>query len=152
MTDSMPTDIALTIELALAPAFLLVGIGQFLILATGRLGRVVDRARIIADILPREPGAEHDDCLKELRMLDRRMTVTGLSILFGTISMIAVCLVVAGLFATRLLMQELTGAVTVAFVAAMGLLILGLIAFLFEVYLANKSIHVRADLLGKPGP
>ncbi|MGP1353969.1 MAG: DUF2721 domain-containing protein [Parasphingopyxis sp.] len=152
MTDSMPTDIALTIELALAPAFLLVGIGQFLILATGRLGRVVDRARIIADILPREPGPEHDDCLRELKMLDRRMTVTGLSILFGTISMIAVCLVVAGLFATRLLAQELTGAVTVVFVAAMGLLILGLIAFLFEVYLANKSIHVRADLLGKPGP
>lgn len=147
----MPTDIALTIQLALAPAFLLVGIGQFLILATGRLGRVVDRARIIADILPREPGPEHDDCLKELRMLDRRMTVTGLSIFFGTVSMIAVCLVVAGLFATRLLDVALSGLTAAAFVGAMGLLILGLIAFLIEVYLANKSIHVRADLLGKPG-
>ncbi|MEO1167091.1 MAG: DUF2721 domain-containing protein [Pseudomonadota bacterium] len=149
--ESMPTDIALTIQLALAPAFLLVGIGQFLILATGRLGRVVDRARIIADILPREPGPEHDDCLKELRMLDRRMTVTGLSIFFGTVSMIAVCLVVAGLFATRLLDVALSGLTAAAFVGAMGLLILGLIAFLIEVYLANKSIHVRADLLGKPG-
>ncbi len=146
----MPADIALTIQLALAPAFLLVGVGQFLILATGRLGRVVDRARIIADILPRDPGPEHDDCLRELKMLDRRMTVTGLSILFGTISMIAVCLVVAGLFANRLLDIALSGLTAAAFVWAMGLLILGLIAFLIEVYLANKSIHVRADLLEKP--
>ncbi|WP_299321479.1 DUF2721 domain-containing protein [Parasphingopyxis sp.] len=148
--DTMPADIALTIQLALAPAFLLVGVGQFLILATGRLGRVVDRARIIADILPRDPGPEHDDCLRELKMLDRRMTVTGLSILFGTISMIAVCLVVAGLFANRLLDIALSGLTAAAFVWAMGLLILGLIAFLIEVYLANKSIHVRADLLEKP--
>lgn len=148
--DSMPADIALTIQLALAPAFLLVGIGQFLILAAGRLGRVVDRARIIADILPREPGPEHDDCIAELRMLDRRMTVTGLSILFGTIAMIAVCLVVAGLFAARLLEIALTGITAAAFVGAMGLLILGLITFLYEVHLANRSIHVRADLLDKP--
>ena len=147
--DPMPADIAVTIQLALAPAFLLVGIGQFLILAAGRLGRVVDRARIIADILPRDPGPEHDDCLKELKMLDRRMTVTGLSILFGTISMIAVCLVVAGLFAARLFEIELTAVTAGAFVGAMGLLSLGLITFLYEVQLANRSIHVRADLLGK---
>lgn len=147
--DPMPADIAVTIQLALAPAFLLVGIGQFLILAAGRLGRVVDRARIIADILPQEPGPEHDDCLKELKMLDRRMTVTGISILFGTIAMIAVCLVVGGLFAARLFAIELTGFTAATFVGAMGLLILGLITFLYEVQLANRSIHVRADLLGK---
>ncbi|MEM8697389.1 MAG: DUF2721 domain-containing protein [Pseudomonadota bacterium] len=152
MTESMPADIAITIQLALAPAFLLVGIGQFLMLAAGRLGRVVDRARIIADILPPDPGPEHDDCLRELKMLDRRMTVTGLSILFGTIAMIAVCLVVAGLFAARLFDIALTGVTAAAFVGAMGLLILGLITFLYEVHLANRSIHVRADLLGRPRP
>ena len=149
--EPLPTDIALTIQLALAPAFLLVGIGQFLILAAGRLGRVVDRARIIADILPREPGPEHEDCIKELRMLDSRMSVISLSILFSTLSMIAVCLVVAGLFAARLMEIALTGATAVAFVGAMGLLVLGLITFLYEVRLANQSIHVRADLLGRPG-
>ena len=148
--EPMPTDIALTIQLALAPAFLLVGIGQFLILAAGRLGRVVDRARIIADILPREPGPEHDDYIKELRKLDSRMSVISLSILFGTLSMIAVCLVVAGLFAVRLMEIALNGATAAAFVGAMGLLVLGLITFLCEVRLANQSIHVRADLLGRP--
>lgn len=84
-------------------------------------------------------------------MLDSRMSVISLSILFGTLSMIAVCLVVASLFAARLMEIALTGATAAAFVGAMGLLVLGLITFLYEVRLANKSIHVRTDLLGRPG-
>lgn len=146
--ESMPVDLADTIQLALAPAFLLVGIGQFLVLAAGRLARVVDRARILADILPAEPGPEHDSCVRELRLLDRRMTVISLSILFGTMAMIAVCLVVAGLFAARHLEMPLTGVTTVIFVGAMGLLILGLVTFLYEIRLANKAIHVRSDIVG----
>jgi MFS family permease len=145
----MPTDIAMTIQLALAPAFLLVGIGQFLILAAGRLGRIVDRARVLADILPTEPGPEHEGCVRELRLLDRRMNVMSLSILFGTMAMIAVCLVVAGLFATRLLGVSLTGLTAGTFVGAMGLLILGLVTFLYEIRLANQSIHVRSDLISR---
>ena len=145
--DTMPADIATTIQLALAPAFLLVGIGQFLVLAAGRLGRVVDRARVLADILPTEPGAEHQGCVRELRLLDRRMTVISLSILFGTMAMIAVCLVVAGLFAARLLDTPLTALTAATFVGTMGLLILGLVTFLYEIRLANQSIHVRSDLI-----
>jgi uncharacterized protein DUF2721 len=143
----MPADIAITIQLALAPAFLLVGIGQFLVLAAGRLGRVVDRARVLADILPTEPGPEHQGCVRELRLLDRRMNVISLSILFGTMAMIAVCLVVAGLFAARLLDIPLTTLTAAIFVGTMGLLILGLVTFLYEIRLANQSIHVRSDLI-----
>jgi Protein of unknown function (DUF2721) len=145
--DSMPADIAITIQLALAPAFLLVGIGQFLVLAAGRLGRVVDRARVLADILPTEPGPEHQGCVRELRLLDRRMNVISLSILFGTMAMIAVCLVVAGLFAAQLLDTPLTTLTAAIFVGTMGLLILGLVTFLYEIRLANQSIHVRSDLI-----
>jgi len=146
----MPADIASSIQLALAPAFLLVGIGQFLVLAAGRLGRVVDRARIIAATLPAEPGPEHEDCVKELRLLDRRMSVISLSILFATMAMIAVCLVVAGLFAARLFDVALTAITAATFVGMMALLIFGLITFLYEIRLANQSIHVRADLVGRP--
>lgn len=145
----MPSDIAITIQLALAPAFLLVGIGQFLVLAAGRLGRVVDRSRVLADFLPPEPGAEHDGPVKELRLLDFRMNVLSLSILFGTMAMIAVCLVVAGLFAARLFGVMLTAITAATFVGAMALLILGLVSFLYEIHLANRTIHVRSDLVGR---
>ncbi len=145
---TMPIDVASTIQLAIAPAFLLVGIGQFLGLAAGRLARVVDRARVIADNVPLDPGPEHDDCIFELRQLDRRMSVVNASILLGTMSMIAVCLVVAGLFVARVAAVDFTVAIVSAFIVAMALLVIGLLLFLVEVRLANKSIHVRSDLIG----
>lgn len=145
---AMQIDIASTIQLAIAPAFLLVGIGQFLALASGRLARVVDRARVIADLVPLEPGAEYADCIAELHRLDRRMSVVGASIFLGTAAMIAVCLVVAGLFVARIAAVDFTVAIVLAFIVAMALLVIGLILFLVEVQLANKSIHVRSDLIG----
>jgi len=48
-------DIAHAIELAVAPVFLLSGIGVFLGVLTNRLARIVDRARKVADG-PRDPG------------------------------------------------------------------------------------------------
>lgn len=150
--NSMHADIAGIIQLALAPAFLLVGIGQFLNLAAGRLARVIDRARELADIIPAEPGEEHGGRIAELRQLDRRMTVVNWSIFFGTMAMIGVCLVVASLFVTRFAAIDLTNAVAFAFVAAMALLIAGLVLFLHEVRLANRVIHVRTDLVGKGKP
>lgn len=142
----MNFDVAATIQLALAPAFLLVGIGQFLVLAAGRLTRVVDRARELADIIPDDPGPEHDECVAELHLLDRRMSVVNWSIFFGVMAMIAVCLVVACLFVARLSNIEITIAIAIAFIAAMGLLIAGLVLFLVEVRIANRAIHVRRDL------
>ena len=40
-------DIARTIQLAIAPVFLLAGIGAFLNVIAGRLNRVVDRSRFL---------------------------------------------------------------------------------------------------------
>lgn len=145
----MTADVAATIQLALAPAFLLVGIGQFLILAAGRLARVVDRARALAAALPAAPGAEHAEALAELRLLDRRMRVVNAAIFVGTMATVAVCLLVASLFLARLTGAELEPLLAGGFIAAMALLVCGLILFLWEVRLAARSIHVRADLVGR---
>lgn len=145
----MPFDIAQIIQLALAPAFLLVGIGQFLVLAAGRLARVIDRARQLAEIIPEEPGSEHAARVAELRRLDRRMTVVNWAIFFATAAMVGVCLVVASLFMTRLAASDFTTLIAAAFVAVMVLLIVALILFLVEVKLADRTIHVRADLIDR---
>ncbi len=146
--NGMALDIAAIVQLALAPAFLLVGIGQFLVLAAGRLGRVVDRAREIGEILPAEPGPDHRSLVDELKMLDKRMSVVNASIFFGTAAMICVCVVVACLFFAHFAALDLSGGIAFAFIAVMALLITGLVLFLWEVRLANRSIHVRTDLVG----
>lgn len=145
----MSVDIAAIIQLSLAPAFLLVGIGQFLQLAAGRLARVVDRARIVAAMLPDQPGPEHDMLVEELKKLDRRMNVVNWAVFFGTAAMIAVCLVVALLFLTHWLAVDLSLTIAGSFIGIVALLIPGLILFLWEVLLAYRTIHVRTDIVGR---
>lgn len=147
----MSIDVAALIQLALAPAFLLVGIGQFLNLAAGRLGRVIDRSRTLADRIPGTPRPEDEPCIAELRLLDRRMTVVNWSIFFGTAAMVGVCLVIASLFVTRFAHVDFGIPIAVAFIAVMALLATGLVMFLYEIRLANRTIHVRTDLIGSRG-
>ena len=53
MNELLPgSDMARTIQLAIAPVFLLAGIGAFLNVIAGRLARVVDRARHLEDLHP----------------------------------------------------------------------------------------------------
>lgn len=55
-----PSDIAHTIQIAIPPVFMLAGIGSPLGVVVHRLGRVVDRARVIEAELADLPAAEHD--------------------------------------------------------------------------------------------
>ena len=50
------SDISAAIQVAIGPIFLLVGTGSLLNVVTGRLGRVVDRARVLERLI--EEGEE----------------------------------------------------------------------------------------------
>ncbi len=147
-------DIAHTIQLSVAPVFLLAGIAGFLNMLTGRLARVVDRARVVArEMTPlNDPG--HDAQVSELRLLDRRISYINGAILLCTASAIAICLVVAGLFIAALGHFNVGTAMAFAFIIAMGLLVVGLCYFLVEVRIAISSLRVPIELLehGPVGP
>lgn len=141
--------VAETIQLAVAPVFLLAGIGGFLNVCTGRLARIIDRVRalegtIIAD---EAPGPAHDRAVGELNLLARRMRVVNLSIALTVGSAVAVCLVVTLLFGGELARFDLGDAVAALFIIAMLLLALGFGTFLQEVRLAARAIRVRRELL-----
>jgi MFS family permease len=136
--------IAHTIQLAVAPVFLLAGLGQLLNLLATRLSRVIDRARWIEEhfsMLDRKPAVQ------ELRLLDTRMRVVSISITLCTVSAVAVCLVVAGLFVARLEGAGFARPVAFLFILAMALLVAALALFLVEIHFAFKAIRIRNDLL-----
>lgn len=143
------TDVARVIQLAVAPVFLLSGIGAFLNVMAGRLGRTVDRARRLeGEIGGFDPG-ERLRALTELHILDRRMRLAHFSIYACTASALAVCVLVALLFVADLSGIGFARTVAVLFVVAMALIVLGLGFFLAEVRLATISVRVRRDLLPK---
>lgn len=139
--------VAQTIQLVIAPVFLLAGIGAFLNVTAGRLARVVDRARVVEELVLSTRGREHDRHVREITRLNLRMTITNWSIGLCVASAMAVAMLVIMLFAAELTGAELGALVAVLFIAAMLLLAAGLAAFLYEVQLAARNIRVRNEIL-----
>ena len=139
--------IAQTIQLSVAPVFLLVATGGILNVVTGRLERVVDRARALTIRHGVTTGADHAEVVREFKLLDRRMDIINWSVALCVACGITVCLMVAMLFLVGAGDVDLGVAISAAFIIAMGLLMAGLVLFLVEVRLAIKTIHVPIDLL-----
>ena len=148
MAAPIPVDsIAQSIQLAVAPVFLLTGIGSLLNVLATRLGRITDRARKIEADIGGYPSERRQTAIAELAVLDRRMAASHWAIALCTCSALLVCVVVGVLFITEVATLRGTYLVPALFVAAMVLLIAGLMLFLYEIQIALRSVRVRAALL-----
>ncbi|UYY57947.1 DUF2721 domain-containing protein [Sphingomonas sp. S2-65] len=139
--------VAATIQTAIAPVFLLAGLGAILNVMVGRLARIVDRARKLEQLHPSSTGPEHDRHVWELRLIDRRISVINTAIFLCVSSALATCFVVALMFVSRLFSLHVGAIIAAAFVVSMVLLMACLIYFLFEVRMSLGAIHVREELL-----
>jgi len=134
--------VAHAVQLAVAPVFLLTGIGAFLMVMTNRLGRVIDRARILEERLERAAPESVATLRADLAVLSRRAKLNGRAITFCTATALLVCTMIAVLFVSAFLGFEASIPVAVLFVAAMLSFFLGLLWFLREIYLATKSLRI----------
>ena len=151
MDQSIPvTQIAHLIQLAIAPVFLLAGIGALLNVVANRLARVVDRSRTLEAEFSSYDEARRKRAAAELCLLDRRMKVANYAISACTASALFTCLVVAILFVADLTAFAFGQAVALLFIATMLLLIVGLVLFLYEIRLAIRSLAVRREMLPTP--
>jgi len=135
-------DIAHAIDLAVAPVFLLSGIGVLLGVLTNRLARIVDRARKVEESLRQATLPAPDDARDQLRVAARRARFINASITLGTIAALLVALVVAVLFASTFVPLNLAGPVAVLFVLAMAALVGALLSFLLEVRIAIAALRI----------
>lgn len=139
--------IAHTIQLALAPVFLLVAMGNILNILSTRLGRTVDRARVLQELHGRTTGAEHDIVVIEIRSIDRRIALITRAIRVLVIAGIAIGLTVAILFIGEIAGYRLEQIAAGFFLVAIGLLMWGLTMFLQEIRVAAAALRIRKDYL-----
>ena len=144
--SSLP-GLAHTIQLSLAPAFLLNGIGIILGMLTGRLTRIVDRARVVEKEFTPRDHPDHVHQVKELRLLDRRMKIVNNAIFLATASAVVLCTVVAVMFIARLAGFGFARTLASMFALTLLLLIASLVLFLVEVRVAVRAIQIRDELL-----
>jgi hypothetical protein len=139
--------IAQLIQLAIAPVFLLAGIGAILNVLAQRLARIVDRARVLEAEYASLDDGERSRAATELEILDRRMSVVNRAISACTASALFVCLVISILFVADLAQIEWGRPIAVLFILAMLLLTAGLLFFLYEIRLAARSLRVRQEFM-----
>jgi len=140
--DTHLVDITHTIQLAVAPVFLLTALGTTLGVLTTRLGRVVDRARRLETRLESVHQAEERPPLvEELRRLAYRARLIHWALTAGTSAAVLVCLLIAGAFLGYLFDVDFGAPVAILFVLAMGCFTLALLFFLREVFLAIRTLR-----------
>lgn len=133
------SDIVRIIQLVVAPVFLLTAVGTIIMALNVRLGRAVDRRRVLEVKLGSLANNEVEAARDELAQIARRIRYVYLSILFAVLSAIFVCLLIAGAFIGALLSAEMSRTIAGLFVAAMLALIASLLLFLREIFLAVAS-------------
>lgn len=142
MNPSGIIDVAHSIQLAVAPVFLLSGVGVILTVLTNRLGRIIDRARLLERTIAQQPAEDHPPLDKELRDLARRAHLIQIAIALSILCALLICLVIVSLFAGVALSRDLSDLIVVFFIAGLGAFISALLVFLLEIRTAIKALHL----------
>lgn len=145
--DLSVNTVAEIVRLALAPVFLLSGVGAFLNVLASRLSRIVDRSRQVEPLLLESRGAEHDRWIGEIRILDRRMSLINWATGLSVTSAVLTCLVVVLLFAANLVRTHLGTEIAWLFMASMMTIGGGFSIFLLETMVAARAVRIRSELL-----
>ena len=143
--DTTPVDVARiahSIQLSVAPVFLLSGIGVLLGVLTSRLARVVDRARPLEEQHQIADPAAAAELHHRLRWLAKRARLMNAAITLSTISALLVAIVVALLFTSAFVQFTLAVPVAALFIGAMVSLVGALITFLIEVRIATLTLRI----------
>ncbi|HZA55546.1 MAG TPA: DUF2721 domain-containing protein [Candidatus Udaeobacter sp.] len=142
MLEFSDVAVAHAIQLAVAPVFLLSGIGATLAVMTNRLGRVIDRGRVLEDRLGAASPKLVTTLRADLAILSRRAKLISRAITLCTTTALLVCTVIAVLFLSAFLRFDAAVPVALLFVAAMASFFLGLLTFLREIYLGTVSLRI----------
>ena len=128
--------VSTAIHEAVAPVFLLTGIGSILGVLTNRLGRAVDRARRLVEMTVEQ----RERYLDEVAIIGKRIYWIRLAISLITFSALSICMSIASLFIVVEMKMDSSAIVSFLFISAMSTLIFGLLCFLREIVLASKEI------------
>lgn len=132
------TDIGHVIQLAIAPVFLLAGVGTKLTVLTNRLARIIDRTRVLEDRLD---IAHHAAYFDELQILYRRSSLINFAITLSTTCGLLICMVIAMLFLGDTTNLPLDKYIAGSFVLAMFAFTGSFIFLLREILIAARSMR-----------
>ena len=133
------TDIGHVIQLAIAPVFLLTAIATILNVLAGRLGRAVDRRRVLAAALLKLEGDIAAAAREEFAYEQRRIKLIYLAITMAVFAALLVAALISLAFIDPFVELDFTKLIAILFILAMVALVASLAILLREIFHAVNS-------------
>ena len=148
-----PGAVTHSIQLAVAPVFLLTAVAGMIAAVAGRLARIIDRARLVED---RARGSSDGEGLQRAVRELQQLRVRGM-LANGCIALLTCCAFLIGLTIIAIFVGE-TSALQISrwvvgsFLLGVGTFLAALLCFLAETFLATRILDfaVRPAAAGKP--
>jgi len=133
------------LQTAIGPVILISGIGLLLLTMTNRLGRAIDRARILVGSLPSTTAAKREKTVAQLRILWRRARMIRLAIALASVSALAAAILIIALFFTALWQIGPAWVIVALFIVCMASLIGSLVIFIRDINLSLAALKLELE-------
>ena len=143
------TELIPILQIAIGPVILISGVGLLLLSMTNRLGRAIDRARILRQELRAGVSGDETRTRGQLQILWYRADHIRQAIILSTVSaLLAACLIIA-LFVATVLRLDTGWVIACLFTGCMVALIGSLVVFLWDINQALLALRLEiGDVLG----
>jgi hypothetical protein len=138
------------IQLAITPVILISGMGALMLTLTNRMGRIVDRTRILAGQVRQAAETDRKHLDDQLTILWRRAQLIRRAVTCNGLSMLVSCLLVVAIFGGAMLGRDLGVVLLVLFAAGILLLIASLVSFLQDINVSLHALRLEVERSRRP--
>jgi hypothetical protein len=151
MDASPPNSLLPVIQLAITPVILISGMGALMLTLTNRMGRIVDRTRVLAGQVRAAPAVDRGHLESQLTIMWQRAQLVRRAVTFNGLSMLVACLLVVAIFAGAMLGRDLGPLLLVLFGGSILLVIAALVAFLRDIFVSLHALRLEVERARRPG-
>jgi hypothetical protein len=131
------------LQISIGPVILISGIGLLLLTISNRLGRTIDRARILQKELPLGGSSDARRTRAQLQILWHRADHIRQSIILSTVSALLAAFLIITLFITTLLRLDAGWLIALLFIGCLIALVWSLLLFLKDVNQALLALKLE---------
>ncbi|TCD47067.1 DUF2721 domain-containing protein [Chlorobium sp. N1] len=135
-----------TLQTAIGPVILISGIGLLLLTMTNRLGRIIDRSRVLLAGLDASAEGNAGVLNRELDILWQRARYIRMAILLATLTCLGASVMIMLLFYSVLADIDASILIAVLFFACMASLSASLVFFLFDINLTLMALKIEQEI------
>ncbi len=134
------TELIPDLQIAIGPVILISGVGLLLLSMTNRLGRTIDRSRLLIESKSRSTTPNHERHDEQLSILWRRAQLLRIAITLAGLSALLAAVLIIVLFVGALLKLEIAIVVVAIFVSCLAAVIASLIFFIRDIDLSLRAL------------